>query len=177
MSEVKQGGDEAETPAKPPVKGWRWGRIVLISSLALNLLFLGAVVGGGWMRHKYEAGWNGPSNYAVKRLLRRLPEEKRQVILDQVAVHRAAMRSRLRDIGKRREELKAALRAEPFDAKRVRMAAQALRAPRQEIIDARTALLVRVLEQLSPAERREMLKSHLFRHLFSRKGKWRAMQH
>ena len=165
-----------EEPVKQP-RNWRWGKILLTLSLALNLLFVGALVGGGWMRHKYGSGFQGPPGWVVKRLLGHLPADKRQSILDQMSAHRTAMRSKVMAIRARRKELQTTLRREPFEGADVRAAAIELKKSRHEIIDAKTDILVNVLVQLTRDERRQILDSHLFKHLFSRRGRGRHGPH
>ncbi len=159
-----------QNKARP--KKRRWGKIVLTLSLALNLLFIGSIVGAGWMRHKYRSGWQGPPGFMVKHMLRHLPKEKRQSILEQIARHRKDIRPRFKEIDKRMGELKEALKADPFNAEQVKNLAAKLQVTRQQIVEAKTDLLISSLSRLTPEERRELLESHLFRRLFNRSRGW-----
>ena len=146
----------------------RWTRFILPVSLAINLLFVGVFVGGGLMRHKYGSGFGGPPGMAVKHLLRHLPDDKRQSILDQISGHRMGQRSRKNALRIHNERFQKALKAEPFDANQVRLMAKNLHKARGELVDEKMELLVNVLAQLTPTERRKLLDSRFFRHLFKR---------
>ena len=164
--------DPVQEQADKPPRKRRWGKIILTLSLALNLLFVGAIVGAGWMRNKHGSGWQGPPRFVVKGLLRHLPEEKQRSIVDQIARHKEAMRPIIKEIRGRKNDLKSVLRAEPFDADAVRAATLELKNARRRVIDTNADLLLSVLEKLTPQERREVLDSRLFRHLFTRRDRW-----
>jgi uncharacterized membrane protein len=161
-------GETAQNPAKR-----RWGRVVLILSLALNLIFVGAVVGAGWMRNKYVSNWQGgPPGFVIKRLLHHLPEQKRQKIVDQIIDNHRLLRPKYKAIRSQIHELRATLKREPFQSDAVREAAARLQMIRQEIANAKTELLVDILQQMTPQERQEILNSRIFRRLFSRSQRW-----
>ncbi len=155
----------------------RWPKILLVVSLSLNLLFIGAIVGAGWMRHKYGGGHGGFSRYAIKHVLKNLPENKRRAILLQIKRNNQQLRPRYEAMRKQALELKEVMKSEPFDPERVRLMANRLREIRRPIADAKMQLLVEVLGQLTPQERREVLDSRYFRLLFGRNGRLRSQRH
>lgn len=159
-----------------PVKR-SWKRIILPVSLALNLLFVGAIVGAGWMRNKHGASFGGPSGSMVKHMLRHLPDDKRQSILDQITHHRQGQRSKRREINGFRGELGKALKGEPFNAELVRGAAQKMHRARGELVGTKMELLVNVLAQLTPKERRKIMESRFFRRLLNRGGQRHFRRH
>lgn len=161
-------------PEKPKSKR-SWGKIILALSLAINLLFVGAIVGAGWMRHKGGPGWGGPQNFA-QRLLRDLPSEKQKYITDLLKNHRQTLGPKFEQLRAQKREFKKVLRVEPFDVGNVRLAAEKLHLSRQKLGADRTELLIKVLQQLTPDERQKMLESRLFRRLLS-SGRPRHKRH
>ncbi|MCF6199276.1 MAG: periplasmic heavy metal sensor [Hyphomicrobiaceae bacterium] len=161
-----------DTISPPTTSAKGWMKAVLVFSLALNLLFIGGILGAGWMRHKHGSGRHGgPPDFVIKHLLKHLPDDKQQVILARIAAHRQVLRPVIATILTRRKELKEALGAEPFSSARVREAALQLNMSRRAILDAKTELLVRILEPLTATERRKILRHRMFRTLFSRRGR------
>ncbi len=159
-----------------PVKR-SWKRFILPVSLALNLLFIGAIVGAGWMRNKHGAGYGGPPGFMVKHMLRHLPDEKQQSIIDQIAGHREGQRSKRREIRGLRAEFEKALKREPFNADLVRSAAKKIYMARSQLVGTKMELLVNVLAQLTPQERRTIMESRFFRRLLRRGGRRHFQRH
>ncbi len=159
-----------------PVKR-SWTRFILPISLALNLLFVGAIVGAGWMRNKHGANFGGPPGFMVKHMLRHLPDEKQRSILDQIAGHREGQRSKSREIRGYRAEFEKALKGEPFNAELVRGAAKKMYVARGELVGTKMELLVDVLAQLTPQERRKIMESRFFRRLLNRGGRRHFQRH
>lgn len=138
------------TPATPPPS--RWMRVLLVVSLALNLLVAGlllgdALTGGGPGRGPR------PAELALGPVARALHEEDRQAILEDLRGHPG-----LRPIGRgEREaglaEIAAAVRAEPFDPERLR---QALATQTERVAQAQAAVqeaMVARLAGMDPMER------------------------
>jgi uncharacterized membrane protein len=94
----------------------RWRKPVLIASLALNVLFLGTVI-GAVVRGGGPAGWlRGPGN--VMGYIASLPKERREGLMQRSKELRQQARP-LREAAKSAaRERTAALLAEPFDKQR-----------------------------------------------------------
>ncbi|MCP4933924.1 MAG: periplasmic heavy metal sensor [bacterium] len=148
-----------------------WKRLILPVSLALNLLFVGAIVGAGWMRNKHGGGFAGPPGFMVKYMLRHLPDDKQRSIFDQITEHREGQRSKRREIKGFRVEFRKALKGEPFNAELVRRVAQNMHRVRGELVGAKMELFVKVLAQLTPEERQKVMESRFFRRLLNRGGR------
>ena len=144
-----------------------WGRALLTLSLALNLLFVGAIVGASWMRHKHGAYWGGPPKFVIDRILRDLSEPKRAHIHELLGQHRQMMRKSLDEIGLHKRDLMKVMRNKPFVPARIEEISQKLRLVRGQIGEARTRLLINVLEGLTDEERRKLVASHMFRRLLA----------
>jgi uncharacterized membrane protein len=163
-------------------RGWLrafgWGKIVLILSLALNLLFIGSMVGARWMNHPHGSRWGGPPDSVVKRMLKDLPEAKQNAILELVISHREAQKPRIKELREQKQALRTALRSEQFNADDIRQAAEKFRASRVAMGESKTELLIKALALLSPDERREILKKRVFRRLLRNKDRrWRRSHH
>jgi len=156
----------------PTISEKGWIKAALVFSLALNLLFVGGILGAGWMRHKHGLGEHGgPPDIMLNHMLKHLPDDKRQLILARIATHRQIMRPAIANMRTRRKELRNALEAEPFSRASVRKAVLGLNLSRRAVIEARTGLLVSILEPLTGAERRKILRHRMFHTLFSRRGR------
>ncbi len=91
---------------------WPWMRILLISSLALNLLFVGLVVGAA-LRFGGPESMRPPPRSLGSALYRALPDDIRQEMRQQSrSGHEARRKGGFRDVG----AVVTALRASPFDA-------------------------------------------------------------
>lgn len=160
------------TPTEPigANKGWPWGRIVLGLSLAVNLLFVGSIMGAGFLRHQHD--WRRePPEFIINRVLKRLPEEKRGAIRALMRQNRDDMRGKFEALRAGRKALRETLRAETFSAEAVRAAAQPLLKLRGEMEANKVELLIRVLEGLDGDERRRLLESRFFRRLLDADGR------
>lgn len=142
-----------DIPPTPPSRAMpRRMRILLVLSLALNLLVAGLLIGDA-----LTGGGPGrvprPAELALGPVARALAKEDRQAILADLRGHPG-----LRPIGRGErdaglDEIAAAIRTEPFDAERVRraLAAQTERVARSQ--EAVQEALVSRLATMAPAER------------------------
>lgn len=138
-----------------PRAGRAW-RLALVASLALNLLFLGLILGGAMT--SVQRSSSGPYGPDMRALWRALPEDARQAMRARFRVEtgeapqldRDARRARA---AQREAELVALLRAEEFDPD----AFAAMLEARRDAMAARSktaqALLVDRIATLAPAER------------------------
>ncbi len=156
----------SDTDVKPVKR--KWGKMALILSLALNLLFVGTIVGAGWMRNMHNGELQGPPGFMIKYMLRNLPDEKRKLILEQITNHRLAQAPRIKFIKATRQALIKTLKAEPYNVKKARRIADKLNFWLSELRGARMGLLVDLLNQLTPDERRQVLESPFFRRMIAR---------
>ncbi|MGQ0532532.1 MAG: periplasmic heavy metal sensor [Caulobacteraceae bacterium] len=136
-------------------------RTLLFISLALNLLFIGAVAGaaGAGVRIEREA-----SRAAVvermpgpRAFLRALPPETRAIMRRELADSWDGSREARRTALQARRDAFAAAATEPYDAARVRAAFERLRAADQAAIAVFHDNVVEAFGELSPEQRREAL--------------------
>ena len=160
-------------------RGWLsrfgWGKILLTVSLALNLLFIGSMVGARWMHHKHGSRWEGPPDFVVKRMLHDLPEAKQKTIFDLVAGHREAQRSRIEELRTQKRAFKTALRSEQFNAVDIRKAAEKLRASRVALGEAKTDLLIKAMESLTTIAELPLTMTTMFMLLARNLGEYKSL--
>ena len=156
---------QSQTPQTPALKRWRWGRILLIASLALNLLFIGAIGGSMWAM--WAGYWGGPRHFAfagaIHHLMRELPDERRHVARDVLRRHRAEVQPLRREVRKSRRAAARIMRAEPFDEAAFRSALGELRTAELKIREAIGEIAVDLAKTLTQEERRILLRG-LARH-------------
>ena len=157
---------ETETAAKPRR---RWMTPLLIASLALNLLVLGAVAGFGWRHGGPHGSWGGGRHGGADRILWLLPDEKRDGARAIVERYRANDGIRESQAKAARDAVATALTAEPFSQGTLE---SALRRVGEAEIGRRLdpAMLAEIAATLSLEERKE-LAEHLQR-MMERRGRW-----
>jgi uncharacterized membrane protein len=150
---------DAATPPPPtsppppprPRRGWRW---LLIASLALNVLFIGAVVGGA-IRH-----WRSPPGTTpggeLSLLWQALPGEARQALRGGIDDDRRGGREGRERMRGDLRDLRALLVAEPFDRAALEARLTQARDRQTERADRALARMLDRIEALPAAERARM---------------------
>jgi uncharacterized membrane protein len=130
---------------------------LLMASLALNLLVVGAVAGtliSGRHRHfpgPGGGGLGGEMNLMV--FVRSLPAERQRALRDAADLQRGMMRPLRQAVRTARADVNTALSAEPFDAPRLQAALSTLADAEAKARSAATTVLVKAVSQMTPAER------------------------
>lgn len=149
------------TDTRPPetgrsharARGWsRWRNVLLVVSLAINLLILGFVATAGF-RH----GWRPVHSAAQATILsfaRTLPSERRGEIWTSIRSERHALRPYWRELRQARAAVRAALTAEPFDLARYRASHDHLLDAEVKVRKAAHSLYEIVATRLTADERR-----------------------
>lgn len=148
-------------PTEPPegatVRGRapRWMWIVLVLSVAINLIVVGMAV-ATVLHHRWG---KGPSHSRLARFVETLPVERRDSVRSMLREHRDRIRPLRRTLRRARRQARDAFSAEPFDR-------DALAAAYAEVANARIALtrarqewFPKLAEQLTVEERRAYLRS------------------
>lgn len=150
---------DAATPPPPtsppppprPRRGWRW---LLIASLALNVLFIGAVIGGA-IRH-----WRNPPGTMpggeLSLLWQALPGEARQALRGGIDDDRRGGREGRERMRGDLRDLRALLVAEPFDRAALEARLTQARDRQTERADRALARMLDRIEALPAAERARM---------------------
>ncbi len=132
----------------------RWGRWLLIASLAFNVLVIGAMVGRAYQfRHgaAVVAPVGGGPNLVG--FVGRLPAERRATVWTSTSDERRALRPLRAAVREARAVLRGALATEPFDTKRVDEANARLIEAEVALRAASQRLITRIASILTPEER------------------------
>ena len=109
-------GPSAAAPRRWP----RWKGILLVVSLALNLLVVG-IVATAAVRHRL-APPPGTSQATVLSYARTLPDPRRRDLWEATRAERTALRPYRAELRRARDEVRKTLVAEPFDASKFKAA-------------------------------------------------------
>lgn len=144
---------------------WRWARIALIASLALNLLFMGAIGSSIWAM--WAGYWGGPRHHAfagaVHHLMRTLPDERRKTVREVLRRHRGEIKPLRRNVRQARRAAARVMRHDPLDEAALRKALGEMRSAETKISAAVGDMAVELAGTLDIEERRELLRG-LARH-------------
>ena len=131
----------------------RWSMLLLIASLALNLVVVGLVAGSIWRVRAHQPVTRGVTpnllGYAAS-----LPLERRDLIWNATGEQRQHIRPFRRDIRAAREEVMHAIAAEPFDGEKFAAAQSRLAEAYNHARAAVQALDLQIATRLTPEERR-----------------------
>jgi uncharacterized membrane protein len=132
-------------------------KLLLIVSLALNLLVIGALAGAFLMGPR-RGHWHGgrSEDFGLLGFARTLPADRRSEIRKSVQRDRAALKPLWREMRKARENAAAVIVAEPYDKDKVKAAFDAIGAAESRLREAGVAILLNTAEQLTPDERRAL---------------------
>lgn len=157
-----------------PAAGWgRWAKMLLIASLALNVLICGALIGFALTgKHRHGAGAYSTSSrgeIGIKSFIRQLPPERRKV-LDKILKQEKGDLGPLKSaVVTARVGAAAALSADPFDAGAARRAFGAIDEADAKLRTTAREAIMKTVEGMTPDERRELTrwwqqkKAYLFR--------------
>ncbi len=141
----------------------RWLNILLIASLALNLLFIGGLAKAAW--HHRHGGFSSPG---LMGFVRDLPPDRRQLLGGDIEAAREAarpMRQTVRDLWSEANKI---LLEEPFDKAKYKSAMDRVTEAEGQMRATLTGALAETASKLTPDERRalqvwrEKRKSHIF---------------
>lgn len=148
-----------EPPATPVVAGTpRWVKILLVVSLAINLLVLGTIGGSIWaFRHGQAVTARGGGPHLLT-FTRTLDRDRRFEVWKVTRNELRALRPLRKEVRRARAEARMALTAAPFD--KDRFAAAQARVLETEVKARREAqkLFIAIAEVLTPEERAAFAK-------------------
>ena len=146
-------GPIADGRPEASLRRWpRWKSVLLVASLALNLLVFGMFAAVG-VRHGFRPP-HGASQATVVNFARTLPGERKREIWASIRSERRALRPYWRELRKARAGVRDALVAEPFDVNRYRAAHDQLLEAEVKVRKAAHSLYELVATKLTPDERR-----------------------
>lgn len=138
----------------------RWTRIALLISVALNVLFLGVVVGAGWIHWRDDGRARSFSfSRGVDQLIKDMPADRKPIAQSALDRYRSDVRPQWREVGEARRAAFEALRAEPFNEEQVKAAFDRLDALRESQRKLMGTITFDLMRQLTPEERRTFLQA------------------
>lgn len=164
MSESAQQAPANGTGNGSGPSGSGWLKLVLIGSLALNLLVAGGALGSWWTHGRHGGPFGnrmlgvprGGEEVGIAGFARQLPAERRQVIrkiLRETKPDFAPLREEVRNARKAAAEV---LASDPFDATKVRDAFAAIDAAEARLRSAARESVIKAAESMAPEERRAL---------------------
>ncbi len=153
--------DDAPDPVALPVTRWNWWRIVLVVSLAMNLLVGGAVVSSFFMHERMQR-FGGISGVQLipRHFLGALPKERRSELLAVFREHAGTIKNERQASREIAANLAVALEAEPYDEAKVRAVAQAFGVTGNSVIAHGVEAAMELIARLTPGERK-LLAEHI----------------
>ena len=131
----------------------KWIAALLITSVVLNLLLIGFIVG---KRAMPEAGGDPTRHYP--RWVRTLPEPRREALRPLLRSHMQEIRPSLRELRSLHRNLRAAIVAEPFDAVALNNALTAMRGQNDKVQVVSHNSFVDFVATLTPEERKQLAR-------------------
>jgi uncharacterized membrane protein len=144
---------------QPTLQRRRWVRPLIWLSVALNLLFLGLLLGAAWRFSMGAPG--GPRLGGAGQMLgfvSSLPKERRDAVLRDANFRRGELRELRRTAREAARERFQALTTEPFDRARVEAAQARLNAAEARLREVTTNLLLSAASAMTPEERRKFAR-------------------
>lgn len=142
--------------AQAPAPRRRW---LFIVSLCLNAFLIAALVAGAIAVQRATAGLGGSSPLLPRNAERLLEGEGREKVRALQREHRGEFLPLLRETRAARRDAYAAFRAEPFDAARFSSAMDRIRAADAALAAATQAVVLKMAQQLTSAERAELVRA------------------
>lgn len=142
------------------------GRKTLIASLALNIFFVGAIVGGSIIgnvfHHSSDGVRHAPPIHSFanpRRILHEARPAEKHAMIKLMREDMKKIHPLLQDVGVRRREALEAMSAEVFDSAAATQAFEDLVAAETKAHQTSNATLVRMLASLSDEERRRIVEN------------------
>lgn len=146
--------DEEGSPRK---QGRRGSRVLLVVSLALNLLFVGLIAGALWARWHGGAPKHRVYSGAVEQLMPDLQQSQRQNARALLKTYEAKIGPLLQRQAGVRRQARDAIKAEPYNEQRTEDVLRELRDIRGELHLAMHEMVLGMLQDLRPEQRRKFL--------------------
>ncbi len=163
-----------ESPEEPTPqakrKAPRWMKIVLVLSLMLNVVGIGAVGARAWMVHKHGHGAHTLHALGIYSFMRKLSRERRAELREKFKPMRGELRRKGQTLVTPLKGLANVLAGDDFDKAKLEAALVTLRSAHENRAMAREKFLLSFVEALSPEERKMLGRKILNR--VERREKW-----
>lgn len=142
----------------------RWVMVALLTSLMVNMVFVGVVAGRFWAQHHGSSWHSRHKNSGMRAFLRDLPEARRTELGQMMRANREAARAERENIRTLRQAVREAIVREPFDKAALETALSQVNAARQSF-RARVAVdFADMVAKMTPDERKAFAEKGLRRH-------------
>lgn len=150
MANESNGGNRGSGGGTP-----RWLIGVLLISLMANMVVVGTAAGRMWAHHRGH-GWfdRDKREHGMRGFLHELPEARRAEVKELIRSDRAGLREEREKVRALHKAVRDAMLREPFDKAALEAALSEVNTARQSFRARVTGDLVRMLERLTPAERK-----------------------
>lgn len=155
----------------PSSSGSRRMKYVLIGSLALNLLFIGAVVGMGFKKHHHAPGQRGGPHFSLLGLTRVLPDEQRKEVVEILKKQHADMAPMIDELQKARHDAAEQLATEPYDRAALENAIAVVDEKERALRRATLDTFLTQAARLEPDQRKQLSER------WRRRADWMARRH
>jgi uncharacterized membrane protein len=150
-------GDAAGAAAQPPSPKERRLKVILIASLALNLLVIGAVAGSMiFHRHGPRHGGARGDDYGLMSFTRVLSSDRRGPIRKTIKEQREAFKPLRQEVDETRRKAADVLVEEPFSKDKLKDAFDKVNEADLKLKSAGQGMLLNTAESLTPDERRAL---------------------
>lgn len=140
-------------PGPPVARLPRWLYAAMITSLAVNLLFIGGVGAAIW-HHKRGGGHGADGDMGLMRFARQLPGDRQTLVREQVSAARQSIRPLRRAVRDAWFDTNTALAAEPFNKDAFKAASARQTEAEAKFKTAISDALADTADKLTPQERK-----------------------
>ncbi len=165
--------ENADNPAQdaPYRATSRWVWVLLVGSLAVNFLIIGAIGGHLWAHRHDDGSRNFGRSGERQSFFRKLPVERKNIIRQTLREHREKTRPLWQKVKETRQQARQILETEPFDEEKFLISLDQLQTAETEARAASRPMMVEIIKQLEPNERKHFLRIYSRRILSSRTDK------
>jgi len=141
----------------PPPRHRRWLVPLLVASVAVNLIIVGAAFSGQfWPDHGGRKSSHRSADLMPRSFFRGLDDERREELVEVFRARKTEWREERRALRDAATALAEALEREPFDAAQAHSAISDHAARSHQLVDIGAAVAAELVEALTPAERRDL---------------------
>ena len=138
----------------------RWLVPLLVASVAVNLMIVGAAVSGQvWPDHDGRKSSHRSADLMPRSFFRALDEERREKLVEVFRARKTEWRAERRALSDAAAALADALEREPFEAPQARSAIADHTARSHQLVDLGAAVAADLVEALTPEERRALAQA------------------
>lgn len=150
----------APDSGSPSPRRRRWLVPLLVASVAVNLMIVGAAVSGQvWPDHDARKSSHRSADLMPRSFFRALDEERREELVEVFRARRTEWREERRALSDAAATLADALEKEPFDAGQAQSAIADHAARSHQLVDLGAAVAADLVETLTPSERRDLAQA------------------